>query len=171
MKKYKILTTVTFCVYIALITWIIVFKFGAAVTEPVMYRTRSLNLIPFTNTGGIGDIMDNLLLFVPFGLFLRMKNKEHFLINALIMLGTSVIFEAVQYAIAIGVCDVTDVITNTAGGLVGYGVTCLIYRIFKNEDKTSRWLAIVSSVAIFCAAAFIGFLSAMALFLEINSGI
>ena len=160
MKKYKILATVTFCVYIALITWIIVFKFGAAI-EPDMYRTRSLNLIPFTNTGGIGDIMDNLLLFVPFGLFLRVKNKEHFLINALIMLGTSVLFEAVQYAFALGACDVTDVITNTAGGLAGYGATCLIYRIFKDEDKTSRILAIVSSVAVFCIAACVLFIVIM----------
>ena len=158
MKKYRILATVTFCIYIFFLIWIIIFKLDFGIEDHLIERTRRFNLIPFGNTGGTPEIIDNILLFVPFGLFLRMKNKGRFPINALIMLVSSVALELLQYATALGVCDVTDVITNTAGGLSGYGLTSLLFVIFKkDEDKTTRWLSIVSSLVLFCVFGFLGF--------------
>jgi hypothetical protein len=67
-----------------------------------------------------GQTIDNFLIFIPLGLLLGVNFKRVGRGQKLIcVVALSVTVEALQFAFAIGATDITDVITNTAGGLFG----------------------------------------------------
>ena len=64
--------------------------------------------------------MDNVLVFIPFGLLMSVNFKHlDFWSKLLVVLGASVAAETIQYIFAIGATDITDVMTDTLGGLIG----------------------------------------------------
>jgi glycopeptide antibiotics resistance protein len=84
---------------------------------------RELNLIPFagsyTDHRGleIGEVIDNVLIFVPLGVYVSMLRSEWpFGRRILIVAATSVAFETIQFAFAIGRADITDVLCNLSAG-------------------------------------------------------
>ena len=107
--------------YTALLLWLILFKFSVHIAAVLHYDRRSVNLVPFSNaSGSSGEMVDNVLVFIPFGLLLGVNCKRLDLWRKLlVVLVFSITAEATQYIFAIGASDITDVITNTFGGLVG----------------------------------------------------
>ncbi len=102
--------------------------------------TRSINLVPF---GGMlmlngepsyGEVFFNTWVFVPFGMFLCMliKKKSFVKLLAPIVL-TSLLFEALQYVFVLGASDVTDVIANTLGGLIGALLFFILHKACKKH--------------------------------------
>ncbi len=79
----------------------------------------------------------NIFLFVPLGLALPFtlpaKWKHNFLWAILIGLAFSCIIEALQYILALGRCEIDDVIMNTIGVAIG----ALAYKISGTCKKTS----------------------------------
>ena len=65
----------------------------------------------------------NLLIFIPLWLFTGTRMQKSFWKMTLFIVLVSVGFELAQYCLSIGASDITDVITNTAGGLVGITVS------------------------------------------------
>ena len=136
MKKSKqILKTIvkiSLALYILLITWLIVFKFRIDITS--LKYIRSINLIPFKTNGAINGMKEtlvNLILFIPFGMYLEylLKIKK---LNIIIIILTSFCYEIMQYIFHIGVSDITDIIMNTLGGIIGI---LLIYMYFYLINK------------------------------------
>jgi glycopeptide antibiotics resistance protein len=85
-------------------------------------------LTPFTATGNFREMIDNVIIFIPFsGLLLNVNFKEiGFLPKFAFVLVLSLTFEIIQFIFAIGATDITDVITNTVGGFLGlklYGLS------------------------------------------------
>jgi glycopeptide antibiotics resistance protein len=127
-RSERVLTIVLFAVYAILLIAIVLLKF------PFNYlgehNPRVLNLIPFAGTSGRGDwseVVENILAFAPYGIYLCMLRPGwRFARTFLLIAATSVAFEAIQYAFAIGRADITDVIDNSLGGLLGIGVYFLI---------------------------------------------
>jgi len=123
LDKRKALLNFAFIAYLLFLIWGILFKFNIGHTllrlsYPGDFRT--LNFIPFAASGGPAEILFNVLIFIPFGLFLDMvREKSSFLFNLCLVLLLSLSFETLQYIFAIGASDITDVITNTTGGLIG----------------------------------------------------
>jgi glycopeptide antibiotics resistance protein len=108
-----------FAVYLALLVWAIVWK----VHVPFIGRDdmRGIKLVPFAAGDGFGfsdpyELLANLLLFVPLGIYLGALGARG---SVPIIVGTSLALEVAQYVLATGSSDITDVIVNTAGGLVG----------------------------------------------------
>jgi glycopeptide antibiotics resistance protein len=65
-------------------------------------------------------MIDNVIVFIPFGLFLSANFKQVTLWQKLVAIfAFSFVIEIVQYVLAIGAADITDVITNTFGGFIG----------------------------------------------------
>ena len=93
----------------------------------------------------------NIAAFVPLGLFLRLPaEKPKFVLHALICLLVSLAFEAAQYALMLGTTDLTDLITNTLGGVLGILLCAALERILgKKAKKILFWLAIPATLA-FC---------------------
>lgn len=63
--------------------------------------------------------INNILLFIPFG-FLFPAKKWRLLILASITV--SALIECVQYIFALGWCEIDDVISNTIGAMIGFGI-------------------------------------------------
>lgn len=110
---------------------------------------RIINIIPFV---GMYDIMFhsvditvpirnlglNILLFVPFGLFLSLKVsslKKKIMLNVILTgLLFSLFIEVVQFSIPTGrSADIDDLILNTIGTFFGY----IIWRIFNSKFSST----------------------------------
>ena len=71
----------------------------------------------------------NVILFIPFGAFVGTLAPAWKWWKLLALFaGASLIFEVVQYVLAIGSGDITDVIDNTFGGMIGLGLLMLTRR-------------------------------------------
>ena len=158
-KRVRALTCAAFAIYLLLLVWIVVFKTDiVGVLEERGARTP-VNLEPFgasvINNGSVntGEIIENALVFIPLGLFMAIFSSRGGVWKAALLgLLSSLVFEAVQYAFALGRADITDVITNTLGAFMGALLWLLIRRIFKRRAEA------VTSIAVLCAEAlFIGF--------------
>ncbi len=60
--------------------------------------------------------------------------------------GTSFLLETTQYVLAIGRSDITDVLTNTAGGLLGLIVYLMVARLIGNRIKANRLFSILVGI-------------------------
>jgi glycopeptide antibiotics resistance protein len=159
--RSRILTIVLFIVYAALLVGIVLFKFpfNYELTE----NGRELNLIPFAGSFsshrfGVSEVVENVLIFAPLGLYLSMLFPCSLGRRVVVIAGVSVVFEAIQYAFAIGRSDITDVIENTAGGIVGIGVYLLARRLLATRANTV--LNVVALVVTVLAIAFFVYLRA-----------
>ena len=137
-----------FAVYLALLVWVIVWK----VHVPFIGRDdmREVKLVPFTPGEGYGfndpyELLANFLLFVPLGVYLGVLGAKG---KVPIIVGASLTLEVAQYVLATGSSDVTDLIVNTAGGLVGL----LFARV---PPKPLAWVLGVGTVLAIIAIVFI----------------
>lgn len=121
-KKERIRTGVVFGVYLALLIWLVLFKFA---TSPAQIpHLRGINLIPFhydqETAFHAKEILYNLVVFIPAGFyFSALLERRSILLAAAATAGLSLAFEITQWLFAIGASDITDLITNTAGGCCG----------------------------------------------------
>ena len=150
-------------IYVIIISWIILFKMQFNL-ESLPY-IRSINLIPFAESvivnGKIyfGEIINNLIVFIPVGLYIGMleKNKK-FDKKVIPIFILTLIFETLQFILHIGATDITDVIMNTLGGIVGIIIINTLYKIFKNNEKVDMVLNIL---AIICTIAVVGLIATL----------
>ncbi|WP_053369056.1 VanZ family protein [Bacillus sp. FJAT-27245] len=108
------------------------------------------NLIPFrtieryfSSWNGFGpgmatdEFFGNIFAFFPFGFFLpllfgKLATRAR-IATCSFMLSLSV--ETAQFAFAVGAFDVDDLILNTFGGMIGYGMYALGKSIFTKNKK------------------------------------
>lgn len=144
------MTIFLFCIYLAALTWIIVFKM--ALFGESLPHFRSVNWIPFgdsmviNNQISYDEIIQNILAFVPFGIYLSMLFPEHSLIYKMLPASAcSLGYEILQFVFAIGASDITDWIGNSFGALMGIGVYAVFYKLFGNH--TNRIFNICAAIA------------------------
>lgn len=116
--------------------------FILALTQLILHGKRAtLNLTPFRimahdlHAGGtpfVVNFLGNIVAFLPFGVLLPLVRTEKtrvwdaFFFSA----GLSLAIEAMQFFFAKRNADIDDVLLNTLGGLLGYGLL-----------RASEWLA------------------------------
>lgn len=122
---YKELFSLGFMIYILVLFYIVTYQ------DPPSSSISSYNLVPFkemfryplgTNLF-YKNIIGNLLIFVPFGLFVSyyLKSKRlGLMIIFILTLISSVTIEFAQRLIVGRVFDVDDIILNVLGGIIGY---------------------------------------------------
>lgn len=157
-KKQRRLTVCLLAVYLIFLTWSILFKMQFSIGE--LDRSRSLNLIPFHGSEIVNgrvdflEIFGNILAFLPFGIYIGMlRNRWTFWKKILPIAAASLFYEGMQYLLAIGASDITDVIGNTFGGILGIAVYAACRRIFRTDFRTNRILNGIALFGTFCAAA------------------
>lgn len=133
--------------YVLVLVWVVLLKIHTGDLGDLVGR-RSVNLVPLggTASGGLGsrELAVNVLAFVPLGVLVYLAARRRRLARMLlVVVGVSVVFEIVQYVAGIGASDVTDVLTNTAGGLVGLGVAWLALRLFGDRAQRPLLVALV----------------------------
>ena len=149
-KKQRNLSIGLFIVYFLALIWIIIFKFQFSFDN--LDHIRNINLIPFSGSVivngklDLSEIVDNVLVFVPYGIFVCMlKSQSSFMEKIISIFITSLIFEILQFIFAIGASDITDLIGNTLGGIIGIGIFYIMSKFFK--EKTYKIVNIISLIA------------------------
>ncbi len=144
------LTNVLFVIYLVALWWILVFKLGVRFSY---MGDRSVNLIPFrellilNSQIGFGEIIMNAVIFVPLGIYAGVLFKRWtFGKNVFLFFLISLLIEGFQFIFSVGAFDVTDIITNTTGGIIGLLIFKVIEKVFKNNLKAQKFINIVAAI-------------------------
>ncbi|MBQ9783984.1 MAG: VanZ family protein [Clostridia bacterium] len=149
VETFKFLSKIVFILYLFLLIWVVVFKCNIFLNGLYIHYEKmahlsiferiSLNSIPFIEyflpeykyelLEMLRDDLLNILLFVPFGLYLSyFSTKNKLFKTVLIILLSSFLLEVFQLFSLLGVFSTKDIILNILGGILGYLIYKLIYR-------------------------------------------
>ncbi|THE14624.1 teicoplanin resistance protein VanZ [Enterococcus hirae] len=143
-KRKDILFSLLFLVYLLLLSGVILFKLPFY-TASFYSGSRVINLIPFQGAfvgfnvvGSIWrEIIYNILLFIPFGIYLSLWHpKWSFWKKLMTIFLLSLFFETIQFIFTLGISDITDLINNTFGGLIGMIFYQTMDKLFKERANT-----------------------------------
>ena len=136
--RTKVISCIVFGVNLLLLTKLVLFKFAFAIEE--IPHLRQLNLIPFHYETSVKPIMHikevvyNILVFVPAGVYFTAffgERKWWEVIGASFLISLS--FEIIQWIFSIGVRDITDLLGNTLGGVLGTFLFVLFGKILSKK--------------------------------------
>ncbi|WP_304341192.1 VanZ family protein [Metaclostridioides mangenotii] len=150
-NKTNKLTNVLFIIYLIALFWIIVFKFN--VQFSYMGNMRSINLIPFSESLIINgklhfsEIIMNVVIFLPLGIYVGILFKRWIIGKKLFLFFLiSLICEGFQFIFGVGASDITDIINNTLGGIIGLMIYKGIEKVFKNSVKAQKFMNIIAII-------------------------
>ncbi len=127
-------------IYLFFLLWLILFKLSFNLPQFITYSYSNVNLVPFStfsfeNTTVLRETTYNLIVFFPFGVLLDVNFKGLSFSKKLgIIFLVSFFAEFIQFLFGIGVADITDVITNTTGGLIGLW----FYQLLNKHISTNK---------------------------------
>ena len=125
-KKSYYIASILFLLYLVLLIWIILFKLQFSITA--LDRAREINLIPF-------------------GIYLCLVFQRSRLRSKLLFIaGMSMLLEVCQYVLAVGRSDITDLITNISGGLIGIFLYNTVVRLFHNQRRIDQIIIISATI-------------------------
>jgi glycopeptide antibiotics resistance protein len=162
-RRSRTILVPAFAVYIALLAWVVLWKLEAPWIGDAAGLHRPIKLVPFVPSGDAGasmpaEMLINLVLFVPFGLFLGALAPTWLWWKAgVAALATSLVLEVVQHLISTGSFDTTVLIVNTAGALIGWAIFVVVRRVSGEHTSVvmTRISVIVSALALVAAVAFV----------------
>ncbi|MBQ8205873.1 MAG: VanZ family protein [Bacilli bacterium] len=136
-------------IYAILLIWAIVFKWtNYEAVEHSIYTFRHLQLYerylaikPWSLTFDIVDIVLNMLLFLPLGLYFVLLLKRKYLIIIFSVVLT-LIFEVSQFFTCIGMFNIYDLLGNIMGCVLGY----ILFLIFNRY--VSKFFIDVTNIVI-----------------------
>lgn len=142
---YRELFSLAFMLYVLILFYVVTYQ------DPVSNSISSYNLVPFKEMfrydfGTVlfyKNIVGNLLIFVPFGLFVSYYLKTSRLsIIFILSLISSLTIEFAQRLIIGRVFDVDDIILNVFGAIIGYFAYVIILAIGDHIPKMLKkdWL-------------------------------
>lgn len=144
------LTSLLLIIYSAVVFWIIVLKLIISFT----YKgTRNINLIPFREpllyNGRIdyNEIFLNILIFIPLGLYVGILFKKLNSAQKIFSFFTvSFTFEILQFILRIGAFDITDIINNTLGGIIGLILFKGLTKVLGDARKAQKLINIIATI-------------------------
>lgn len=160
-KKRPSMAVAVFAFYCLLLAWIVLFKASFSLAQlKMLCGDRTLNFIPFYYDRDVGsihlrEVVLNVFVFIPFGVYMRVFGVR-FWRGVLYGVLTSFFLEACQFAFGIGGADVTDLITNTLGTVVGcyfYMGPLWILGSKKSADRFINIFGVIGAVAFLLLAA------------------
>lgn len=144
-------TNILFVIYLIALFEIIIFKLEIPFTN--MGYLRSINLIPFSESLIVNDAIDfseilmNMIIFIPLGIYIEMLFSKWSTIKKISAIFiVSLICEISQFIMAIGASDITDIINNTLGGIVGLLIMYILVKLFKNKHKIYKFVNITATI-------------------------
>jgi glycopeptide antibiotics resistance protein len=150
-----------FVVYLVLLIWLVLWKLDVPYLGTV--SRLPVKLVPFLPSAGAGgsapvEVIANIALFIPFGLYVGLLAPRWTWWRTLGLVAmASLALESAQYVLAVGVPDVTDVVTNTTGGLAGIGLLDLARRTLgeRTAVELRRICAIGTALAVVAVGVFV----------------
>ncbi|MES1212635.1 MAG: VanZ family protein [Leifsonia sp.] len=159
----RALLVVLFVVYLVMMAWIILWKLELPYVGAAASLARPIKLVPYFPSGDFNasdplEVLVNILLFLPFGIYLGMlAPRLRWWPIAGILIASSLALETTQHLLSVGSFDLTDVIDKSVGGLAGFGMLLLARRWFgaRAGSLVARICLIGGIVGVLAVAAFI----------------
>lgn len=111
---------------------------------------RQVNLIPFETLAskdtGVAEIILNVLIFIPVGIYAGIIMESGVRKMFLLFFMISLVVEALQYTFRIGAFDVTDLITNTSGGMIGFFLFYGSTKLFGGARQARKYLTALGAI-------------------------
>lgn len=138
------LTTVLFIVYLIALYWILLLKLGVRFSY---MATRRANLIPFSEPWILtSENILNVVIFVPLGIYAGILFERSIFVKKLLFVFLlSLLVEGLQYILRLGAFDVTDIITNTLGGVIGFLIFKGLDKAFNNSVRAQKFINIIAA--------------------------
>lgn len=150
-KKTNNLTASLMIIYLIVLCWILILKLGV---EFSYMSERRFNVVPFKEffTPGYevdwGGTIANVIIFIPLGVYVGVLFRLWSFTGKIIFcFMTSLVIEAIQFTLAVGAFDITDIVTNTFGGVVGLILFKVIAGISGNATRAQRLINVIASIA------------------------
>ncbi|BCN32706.1 VanZ family protein [Anaeromicropila herbilytica] len=145
------LTIILFIIYLIAIFEIIVFKLELPFSQVGQFR--NINFIPFHESmivnGQVNysEIIMNIIIFIPLGIYVEMIfSRWSTFHKVIISFLVSLMCEVLQYIFALGASDITDIINNTLGGIIGLLIIKVLIKLFNNRSKVYRFINVVATI-------------------------
>jgi glycopeptide antibiotics resistance protein len=145
------LTYILSIIYLIALFWIIVFKLS--VSFHYSGTMKGFNLVPFSAPMSLngkidyGEMILNIFVFVPMGIYVGILFKRWIITKkALLFFLVSLLCETLQYIYGVGAFDITDIINNTLGGIIGLIIYKTIEKLFRNDDKSQQFINILAAI-------------------------
>jgi glycopeptide antibiotics resistance protein len=138
------ITAVLFVIYLLALYWILLLKLGVRFSY---MGTRTLNLIPFSERLILtSENILNVIIFVPLGIYTGILFRRWLFGKKLLFFFLlSLVIEGLQYTLRIGVFDVTDLLTNTLGAVIGLMVYKGFDNAFNNSVKVQKFINLLAT--------------------------
>ncbi len=143
-------TIVLFIIYLIALCWILLFKLGVRFSYMEM---RIVNITPFRELFidharvDKAEIILNIIIFIPLGMYAGLIFKQWPWMRKLFLFFlVSAMFEAIQYICRIGAFDVTDIITNVLGGIIGLPLFEAIEKLFNNSRRAQKFINTIAAI-------------------------
>ena len=139
------LTTVLFIIYLIALYWILLLKLGVQFSY---MANRKANLIPFNEPLILtSENILNVVIFVPLGIYSGiLVRRWTFSKKLLFVFLLSLIIEGLQYILRLGAFDVTDIITNTLGGIIGFLIFKGLEKTFNNSVQAQKFINTIAAI-------------------------
>lgn len=144
MKKCRTLFNLLFAIYVILMIWLLFIQRIKYISFENYGETliHNLNIIPFRTIieyinpdkevldHAIINLAGNIVMFIPLGFFLPAFNANCRKMGKLVLLTIIIliIVELIQLFSLTGSFDVDDIILNTIGSSIGYGIQHIIFK-------------------------------------------
>ena len=132
--KKRWIRAALFVCYCLFIVWYTVLsrKPGAPKADlRFMWSYRDLIAGKSTAKADVIQNLNNILFFIPFGFLIPAKRWWVVIVSVAVF---SLLVEVAQYIGGYGLAELDDVICNTLGAFVGYGLRICVKRIGQDED-------------------------------------
>ena len=139
------LTKVLFIIYLNALYWILLLKLGVQFSY---MANRKANLIPFNEPLILtSENILNVVIFVPLGIYSGiLVRRWTFSKKLLFVFLLSLIIEGLQYILRLGAFDVTDIITNTLGGIIGFLIFKGLEKTFNNSVQAQKFINTIAAI-------------------------
>ncbi len=145
------LTVALLLIYLLILCWILLLKLGVRFSY---MESRSVNLTPFREIAlrqiktDVPQLLLNVAAFAPLGVYAGILfYRWPFTQKLFLFFLTSFVIESLQYAMAIGAFDSTDMVTNTAGGVVGHLLFKAAEKAFGSRTRAQTFINRAAGVA------------------------
>lgn len=129
-------------IYLIVLVWIILLKLGV---EFSYMEARRINWIPFAN--GYYSMLEtimNVVIFIPLGIYVGILLRNGlFRMKLFLFFLTSLLLEVLQYLFKFGTFDITDLMTNMTGGIIGYLLFLAVNKLYQNPLKAQKTINLI----------------------------
>lgn len=129
----KLIINTLMYIYLSMVLYVTLMPIIPSLPTIFNHPYKAMSMIPFDDyLSGRGDtvrqIVLNVIMMIPFGFLLPIVKKQSLVTSLMWTFLLSLSIELIQPLInSYRASDITDLITNTIGGLIGY----LIYRMLR----------------------------------------